>query len=168
MNKKQVGAFLKVMGKDEFRPTIRVAYVDKYENDYVLVATDGYKLAAVKMDEDVEPLVGKMIRREAIEKWYKLATGKSRLTGEELVAVSSDDYAQNNSYQEGTYPDWKKLIPSYEPEEGQTMMAFNAEFFKIVQDLDGENAIKVKLYGDLAPMVMKTERGVYIVMPMKG
>src|SRR5690606_8876481 len=138
MNKKQVGAFLKVMGKDDMRPVLKTAYIDKYNDRLVMVATDGYKLSAVYLDEDAEPLLGRLIRREAIERWYKLATGKSRLTGEELVRVSADDYAQHNEYQDGTYPQWQALVPKGEI-EGQGEMAFNAEFFKIVQDLEASD-----------------------------
>ena len=166
MNKKQLGAFLKVMSKDDSRPILKTAYIDKYDDKYVLVSTDGYKLAAVYVDEDVEPILGKMIRREAIEKWYKLATGKSRLTGEELVAVSADDYAQHGSYESGEYVKWQSIIPQIE-RAGQDVMMFNAEFFKIIQDMDGSEGIKVELYGKLAPMVVKSERLLAVVMPMK-
>lgn len=167
MNKKQVGALLKVMSKDGMRPTLCTGYVDTLDGRTVLVVTDGYKLAAVYMD-GAEELVGKMIRREAIERWYKLATGKSRLDGEELLAVASEDYGQHNGYYDDSkYPEWQKLIPqgTTEPQEG---MAFNAEYFKIMQDLDGADSLEVSLYGKLAPMVIRTERGLYMVMPMKG
>lgn len=166
MNKKQVGAFLKIMSKDSSRPILNTAYIDRYEGRRVMVATDGYKLAAVYLDEDAEPIVGKLIRREAIEKWYKLATGKSRLTGEELVAVSADDYAQHGSYQEGKYPEWQRLVPTSEP-EGQEVMHFNAEFMKIVQDMNGADSIQVELRGKLAPMMIKSEVSLAMVMPMK-
>lgn len=166
MNKKQLGAFLKVMSKDEMRPILCTAKVDRYDGRLVLVATDGYQLAAVNIDEDAQELEGRMIRRSALEKWYKLATGKSRLTGEELISVSADDYGQNGGYQDGNYPQWQGLVPRDEP-KGQETMHFNADFFKTVQDLDGENSVRVKLYGKLSPMVFETERGLYLVMPMK-
>lgn len=166
MNKKQVGAFLKVMSKDDMRPILCTAKVDRYNDKLYLVATDGYKLAAIELDEYADEIEGKMIRRSAIERWYKLATGKDRLTGEELVRLSAEDYAMNDGYQEGNYPQWQSLVPTGEPEP-QSTMHFNADYFKIIQDLDGEESIKVKLYGKLAPMVFETERGLYLVMPMK-
>lgn len=167
MNKKQVGALLKVMSKDETRPILCTAKIDVLDGKTVLVATDGYKLAAVNIMGDIDKTpVGLIIRREAIERWYKLATGKSRLTADELDGVISDDYGQHGSYVEGNYPEWKKMLPVGEP-EGQSLMAFNADFFKTVQDLDGENHIRVKLYGRLKPMVMESERGTYVVMPMR-
>lgn len=167
MNKKQLGAFLKVMSKDDMRPILCTAKIDLYNEVPHLVATNGYVLAAVKLDEDASELVGKMIRRDALEKWYKLATGKSRLTSEELISVSSDDYAQHNGYQDGNYPQWQSLVP-----EGvsvsQPEMAFNADFFKIIQDLDGADSVKVELFGKLSPMKITTDSGMYLVMPMKA
>lgn len=167
MNKKQVGAFLKVISKDKTRPVLCSAYIDMYNDEVHMVATDGYILSAIKMDEDAKELVGRMVRREAIERWYKLATGKSRFTGEELMAISSEDYAMNNGYLEGNYPEWQKLVPTGEKEK-QDSMAFNAEFFKIIQDVNGEAGVTVELYGKLAPMVVRTDKGLHMVMPMKS
>ena len=45
-------------------------------------------------------------------------------------------------------------------------MRFNADFFKVVQDLNGEDNLTINLYGETKPMVFKSERGIYIVMPM--
>lgn len=166
MNKKQVAALLKVISKDETRPeALRCAYIDKLGDKVVLVATDGYKLAAINLTEDHEHLVGRLIRREAIEKWYKLSTGKSRLI-DEIEQVSNEDYATHGSYVE-KYVNWQTVLPSYEP-DGQKQMKFNAEFFKIIQELDGTDDLVVTLYGDLAPMEIKTDRGYYLVMPMKN
>lgn len=173
MNKKQVAALLKVMSKDDTRPVLCSGYVDKFEDSVVLVVTDGYSLAAVKMN-GADELVGKIIRRDAIERWYKLTDGKSRLTGEELVRVSSDDYAHHGEYFDnegmtsGTtrYPEWQKLVPSGE-QQPQEAMSFNAEYMKQVQDLDGSDGLTVALYGKLAPMVVRTNNGLYLVMPRK-
>lgn len=166
MNKKQVAALLKVISKDETRPeALRCAYIDKYNDKVVMVATDGYKLAAIYLTEDHEHLVGRLVRREAIEKWYKLSTGKSRLI-DDIEQVSNEDYAASGSYAQN-YPKWQTVLPVTEP-DGQKVMRFNAEFFKLIQELDGADDLVVTLYGDLAPMEVKTERGFYLVMPMKN
>lgn len=166
MNKKQVAALLKVIGKDDMRKALTVAYIDKYEDNYVLVATDGTKLAAVYLDEYAEELVGAKLKREYIERWYKLATGKSRLNSDELKQLLTEQEAAGDSVTTD-YPNWQSAVPKVEP-EGQKQMKFNAEFFKIVQELDGADDIVVTLYGEVAPMQIKTERGFYIVMPMKN
>ena len=167
MNKKQVGALLKVMGKDEMRPILASVYIDKWGDDTVMVATNGYIMAILPLDtEDAEPLVGKMIRREAIERWYKLATGKSRLNTMELVQVASEDYGRHGSYQEGNYPKWQSVVPSGMA-DGADTIAFNADLAKALQDLDGSEGLEWKVYGKLQPLMANTDNGTYILMPRK-
>lgn len=159
MNKKQVGAFLKVIAKDDLRPVLTNATVSRYNGRQVLVGTDGHKFAAIYI-EDADELEGKLIPRSAIEVWYKLATGKSRLTGQELV----DSLAKHAT--DGQYPGWQKLIPEGDPVP-QSTMRFNAEFYKIMQDLIGADNMTVRLYGEVHPTVIESEDGVFVVMPMK-
>ena len=166
MNKKQVGAFLKVVGKDDMHPNLMQAKVDRYDGKLGLVGTNGYMLAVVFLDEDAEEIEGKVIRRDALERWYKLATGKDRLTGQELVRLSAEDYANHDGYSEHEFVPWQKAVPSNDPVP-QTTMRFNAEFFKIMQDLTGNADMTVKLYGEVHPMVIESEDGVFVVMPMK-
>lgn len=166
LNKKQVGALLKVISKDDSRPVLTTAKVDKWGDDIVLVATDGYVLVALQLDkEDGAELVGKLIRREAIERWYKLATGKSRLDTRELVEVSNEDYGQHGEYANYDYPQWQQLIKSHDVEVGE--IAFNADYAKVLQDLDGSDGLRYELNGSLAPMIANTERGTYVLMPRK-
>lgn len=161
MNKKQVNALLKVMSKDTLRPVLRNLYIDEYNGRTVVVATNGYILTAVNIEIEPEH-VGKSIKREAIEVWYKLATGRSRFDGgavDELVGNSA-----NLSNLE--YPKWQSLMPSSETEP-QEMMIFNAEYAKTLQDLSGENGLIWKLHGKISPMIATTENGMYVMMPMK-
>ena len=161
MNKKQVNAFLKVMSKDAMRPVLRNAHIDEYNGKTVLVATNGYILSSINIEVDSE-LVGKTIRREAIEVWYKLATGKSRFDGEavaELVGNSAN-------LSDIEYPKWQNVMPTSETKPQEAMM-FNAEYAKTLQDLSGESGLVWKLHGKLSPMVATTENGTYVMMPMK-
>ena len=167
MNKKQVGALLKVMGKDEMRPILASVYIDKWGDDTVMVATNGYVMAILQLDtEDAEPLVGKMIRREAIERWYKLATGKSRLNTMELVQVAAEDYGRHGSYQDGKYPTWQSVVPSGIA-DGADTIAFNADLAKTLQDLDGSEGLAWTVYGKLQPLMANTDNGTYLLMPKK-
>lgn len=165
MNKKQVAAFLKVMSKDISRPVICAAHIEMLDDKQVMVATDGYKLSAIYLDETIEELNGKLIRRTAFERWYKLADGKSRLTATELQTLLNDDFALNDGYLDGQYPEWQKLIPKeVEPQGG---MHFNADYVKIIQDLNGDESVSVDLYGSLAPMVVRHDVSLSLIMPMK-
>lgn len=167
LNKKQVGALLKVMGKDEMRPILASVYIDRWHDDTVLVATNGYVMAMLPLDaEDAEELVGKMIRREAIERWYKLATGKSRLNTMELVQVASEDYGQHGSYNDGEYPAWRSVVPSGIA-DGADTIAFNADLAKVLQDLDGSDGLAWTVYGRLQPLMANADNGTYLLMPKK-
>lgn len=167
LNKKQVGAFLKIMSKDDSRPVLCTASVSEYDGKLVLATTDGYQLTALTLDrEDGEVLLGKMVRRSAFEKWYKLATGKSRLTTQELVTIFNDDVASNGGEFDGNYPDWAQLIPKGETQD-QQIMSFNPDYFKNIVDVYDSKGVVVKLYGKLSPMVVTNDAGLSVVMPMK-
>ena len=167
LNKKQVGAMLKIMSKDTTRPILNTGYITEYKDNTVLVFTDGYVLAVLKLDAEVaKPLLGEMVRRNSFEKWYKLATGKSRLDTEELVNIANDDYATNNGYQMGEYPNVFNILPTTEP-EGQKVMSFNADYVKNVQDLFDSEGVTLELHGTLSPMVFKYDEHMAIVMPRK-
>ena len=170
MNRKQVNAFLKIMAKDKTRPVLNSAYVDELNGKMVLVATDGYVLTAVYIGEEARDYLGKRVTREAVERWYKLADGKSRLTGETLQELMEDDQ-YNSRYLDGKYPEWKRLMPTEADTSGfiQDMtISFNPNYVKMVQDLNGSEGVKMRLYGKLAPMVIESEVSLSVVMPMKG
>ncbi len=164
MNRKQVNAFLKVMSKDTSRPVLCSALVDKYNDKAVLVATDGYVLTAVYLGETDESYIGKRITRESIEKWYKLADGKSRLTGESLQDLMEDD-VHNGREISGNYPQWQQLVPG-EPQPTE-FIAFNADFAKVVQDLNASDGLRFTLNGKLGAMVSDTDVALTLIMPLK-
>ena len=160
MNKKQVNALLKVMSKDTMRPVLRNAYIDEYEGRTVLVATDGYMLTALNIEIDSEH-VGKSIKREAIEVWYKLAVARSRFDGEAIAELANN----KANLSDLNYPKWQGPIDR--EQSAQDAMMFNADYAKTLQDLSGEIGLVWKLHGKLSPMIARTENGMYVMMPMK-
>lgn len=170
MNRKQVNAFLKIMSKDTIRPVLCSAYIDKWNGNNVIVATDGYMLTALKFDDIDDQYVGKRISREAIEKWYKLADGKSRFTGEIIQELMEDD-VHNARNMSDEYPKWQQLMPSLVDTDAfikDTSISFNADFTKIAQDLLNSGSVTMKLYGKLSPMIIDNEVAMIMIMPMKG
>ena len=169
MDRKQVNAFLKVMSKDKTRPVLCSAYIDEYKGKGVLVATDGYVLVAVRLEDIEQDHIGKRVSREAVERWYKLADGRSRLSGADLQEMMEFDQF-NKSYLDGVYPQWQQLVPSKVDVDAfisDTSISFNANYAKILQDVRGIDCLTLKMYGKLAPMVHEDETGLYILMPMK-
>lgn len=165
MNRKQVNAFLKVMSKDVTRPVLCSTLVDKFNDKPVLVVTDGYILAAVYMEDVDDSYIGKRITRAAIERWYKLADGKSRLTGETIQELMEDD-VHNGRDMYGDYPKWQGIVPK---ETGAVdTIAFNADFAKTLQDLNGKEGLTYKLSGKMGAMVADTDVAFAMLMPLKA
>lgn len=168
LNKKQVGALLKVVGKDSIRPILENIKIQEHEQKIYAVATNSYVGAALELDaEDAEPIKGKLIRRSALEKWHKLATGKNRLTTQELVEVSSQDYADNGSYEEGDYPNILEIIPEHDVTEPIERLGVNAEYYKILQDL-ADKPLHYNFHGAIRGVTAVNEGDLFIIMPIKG
>lgn len=164
MNRKQVNAFLKIMSKDTSRPVLCSTLVDSFRGKAALVAIDGYVLTAVYLGETDDSYIGKRITRTAIEKWYKLADGKSRLTGETIQELMEDD-VHNGRELYGDFPKWQQIVPK----ESQAVdtIAFNADFAKTVQDLNAVDGLTLTLNGKLGAMVSDTEVAYTLIMPLK-
>lgn len=165
MNRKQVNAFLKVMSKDTSRPVLCSTLIDEFNGRRGLVATDSYVLTIVYLDYIEDSHIGKRITRQALEKWYKLADGKSRLTGEELQDLLEDD-VHNGRDVSGNYPEWQLLVPK--ETSAVDTIAFNADFAKIVQDLNGTAGVTMKLTGKLGAMIVETDTSYSLIMPLKS
>nr|DAV61453.1 MAG TPA: DNA polymerase III subunit beta [Caudoviricetes sp.] len=164
MNKKQLGAFLKVVYKGKDRPALTNILIDRIKGRTCLVGTNGVILAAVFVD-GLDEWVGRQIARIDLEASYKAMTSRvSDLFGASEVAEIMD----NGRNVTTKFPDYMSIITPYLEGEpvGQARMSFNADFFKLVQDINGEGNITVDLHGEIKPMVFKSERGIYIVMPM--
>lgn len=171
--KKQVQSLLKVISKDKYREAITCGYVDVFNGELSLFGTDGYHLTVMKLgvegvDADRHPLKGRLIRREAIERWVKLATGKSRLNVDEVAKISNDDYGLHGSYVEAKYPNVLNILEGL---NGSTVpmgrVMFNANLMKNIQDVHGDASVKVEFYGEIAPMLIKSETVTSVVMPMR-
>lgn len=164
MNRKQVNAFLKVMSKDTSLPVLCSTLVDEFNGKRGLVATDGYVLTIAYLDDVDDSYVGKRITRTAIEKWYKLADGKSRLTGETIQELMEDD-VHNGRELYGDFPKWQQIVPK----ESQAVdtIAFNADFAKTVQDLNAVDGLTYTLNGKLGAMVSDTDVAYTMLMPLK-
>jgi DNA polymerase III sliding clamp (beta) subunit (PCNA family) len=165
LTKKQVKSLLEVISSDDTRPMLQQVKIDTFEDKPVLVATDGYVLAAINLDDSVLPEVGKMIDRSEIVKWYKLATNKDIFSEATLLELPK-------THIEGVYPVWQKLVPEAKDFSAQASMRFNAQYMATIQTLaarDGYNAgLCWELYGKLSPLVARDESGTYLVMPLKG
>lgn len=166
MNRKQVGAFLKIMSNDQVRPVLCTAYVDVFRGKTVLVTTDSYILSAVYIPDVDEDMIGKIITRKAIEIWYKLADGKSYFDSETIRELVLDD-ERNNRNTDMQYPKWQSIVERLEQSAVDTI-SFNADYAKKVQDLNGTAGLTLVLNGKLGGMVCDNDIAYSIIMPLKG
>jgi DNA polymerase III sliding clamp (beta) subunit (PCNA family) len=169
LNKKQVGALLKVIPKLDSRPLLDGLRVTQKDGQWYAIATNGYVLVILHLDNDTDGIKEGTIRQDAIERWHRLATGKNRLTTHELInTVWADDYAHHNSYAKNEYPDMFALLEAGEAEiEATPKLTFNAEYMKLIQDITNK-PVTYTLHGTMKPMVARDEGNTYVLMPIKG
>lgn len=164
MNKKRLTAFVKMIYKDDDRPALCNALIDRIKGRTCLVGSNGVMMAIVWMD-GLDDYVGKQISRIDLEAKAKAMGGR---VADVLTVFDIEELVNIGRKVDTEYPNYMSIISPYLDGEpvGQPQMRFNAEFFKQVQDLDGDKFLVVDLYGETKPMVFKSERGIYIVMPM--
>jgi hypothetical protein len=170
MNKTQVGNLLKVIPKDG-HTSLEVVYIDTTEDHYSLVATNGHVLVSFTIDNRVirgmEELVGKQIRRRYIERWYKLADRKSVLDSDALIELYNLQHVDGQDVTTN-FPDYKRFLPRQDRIQSLTgEVGFNANYMKLCQDIEGADYMRWNIGQPLEPIFSYTERGKYVVMPIK-
>lgn len=159
LNKKQVGALLKVLSSDKTRPVLmELAICADSSDQTVLVATDGYVLAALPA-ADLKDLRGKSITRDSLTRWYKLASTRDALSAGELKDIAGEP--------SGMYPNWNALIDQQHPSEIASVIV-NAEFMAIMQKLAGDEPLKYKFHGPHGALIADRDGARYVVMPLKA
>lgn len=165
LSKKQLKAFLEVMSSDTSRPVLNHAKIDTYDGHPVLVATDGYVLTALRLTDDVLPIVGQLIPRTELIKWHKLANTKDRLTEKDIIpmAVPDDKGFHNGNAQ---YPEWQKLIPT----EVGSLPSFtlNANYLLTMQVINETPLTWQFGITKLTPVIARANNNLYLVMPLKS
>lgn len=163
LTKRQVKALLEVISADESRPVLTHAKIDTFNDQTVLVATDSYKLAAINLDPKiVKPILGQLIPRAELQKWYKLATNKDFLTDTDLLTITVKES------EVGKYPQWQQLVPDKKKFSALAGIGLNASYLLTIQTLIDTTALMLEFYGPLMPVVIRHDQNTYIVMPIKG
>lgn len=162
MNKSQVKALLDVISTDEIRPVLTYALIDEFEDRLTLIATDGYALAAIALantDKELCALYkGKLISRQSLTRWYKLASVKDILGTEELLGMAE-------SIESMHYPQWQSIAKNHEP-ENTTRIAFNPQYVVTFTKLAGSN-LSFTLKGNGGAMLARHDDNLYLLMPLR-
>ncbi|WP_139319457.1 hypothetical protein [Gordonia sp. CNJ-863] len=158
LTKKQVGALLKVLSSDISREVLTELSVSKDESGHtVLVATDGYVLAVLPAG-DFSDIADKTISRDALTRWYKLASTKDLLTSEELHELAGEPA--------GVYPNWLRQIRDATPGAIEQVI-LNPDYLVTMEKLAGDG-LAYTTHGQLGALVASREGARYVVMPKKA
>lgn len=159
MNKKQVKAFLNVMGKGREREILCGTLVYELNGKRGLIATDGYIMAMIYMDGIADNLKGRWIDRDMIDRWYKLAGGKDILTGADIAEMVSEKYTEKEYPKVGEY-----LKPEISP---VSRISFNVEYLRTIQQLNNDTPVILEFNGENSKIIIDNEIMYSIIMPLK-
>ena len=153
MKKQQVKAILDIT-KNEYRQPLTYLQIDLYNDKPVLVATDSYTLIALYADESMRDKIGHGITRNTLEVWYKLASGRDTLDFTELETEKHD-----------TFPKWQQILEATE-QKPSDQLGFDSKLASRLETIAGER-LYYKLSGNDRAMVANTEKGLFVLMPLK-
>ena len=159
MNKKQVKAFLNVMGKGREREILCGALVYELNGKLGLIATDGYILSMIYMETIGDNLEGKWIDRNMIDRWYKLAGAKDILTGADLTEMVSEKYTERE------YPKVDEILKS--ETSPISRISFNAEYLTTIQQINNGIPVELNFNGENGKIIIDNEITYSIIMPIK-
>jgi len=170
LSKKQVGAFLKIMGNDNLHPQYMGAYIDILGSDVVLVTTNRHSIA-ILYTEIEQGYVGRTISRKTIETWYKLANGREKFTSEVVQKLADNDIEpMEHTIDDIIRNNWGQIVPLGKGDltefQDNRVISFNSELGVQLQVLDNVGYMCWTINGKLKPLVHKSERGIYGLMPI--
>lgn len=162
LNKRQVGALLKVISADTARPVLtELAITTDKTGQAVLVATDGYVMAALPAGE-LSDLKGKTITRDSLTRWYKLAAARDTLKVAELRDMAGDP--------SGEYPAWEQQLNNMTPGAVDQLLV-NPDYLKVMEQLAGDlgrsKTLTYTFHGVYGALVAEHNGARYVVMPLK-
>lgn len=163
LNKRQVKSLLDIISKEEHRHIINCVTVQEVGGKFYLVATDSYKMALLAVEsEELLKFKDKLLNREALTKWYKLASAKNYLTERTLVEMFKDE--SNLNLVSGDYPRVEKLINvTPTPVDG---FKFNASYMLSLETLNGGEPLEYKTSGYASPAIAEHDGNKFIIMPI--
>jgi hypothetical protein len=159
LTKKQVKALLDVISADTSRPVLCTAYIRRSgDGQTYLVATDGYVLTKL-YSPGLAAHEGKFLKRESLIRWTKLAGTKDVLADEEIIEMLTNDDV-------GSFPATDPLLENLTP-TGQTVFNVNPKYLVTMEQL-ADTALQWTVHGGTNPYIARSDKNVYVVMPLKS
>lgn len=158
LNKKQVGAVIKILSNHPDRPMMEYLRIDTMDNqpNLVTVATNGFVMAVIQTGLSAEVhrnLIGKGVHLDEFKRWYATASNKD-LFGEEQVMEATTDI---------NYPfDWHRAIPATPAPVNQVFV--DPDLMKLLEGAAG-TPLCYTAYGDNTALIAKEAGNMYLIMP---
>jgi hypothetical protein len=161
LNKRQVKSLLDIISKEEHRHIINCVTVQEVDGKFYLVATDSYKMALLVVDsEELLEFKDKLLNREVLTRWYKLASAKDYLTERTLVGMFKD----GDNLVSGDYPRVEGLMNvTPTPVDG---FKFNASYMLSLETLNGGEPLEYKTSGYRSPAIAEHDGNKFVIMPI--
>lgn len=161
LNKRQVKSLLDIISKEEHRHVINCVTVQEVDGKFYLVATDSYKMAMLEVEsEELLKFKDKLLNREALTKWYKLASAKNYLTEDTLAKMFEEESKQVS----GDYPRVEGLMNvTPTPVDG---FKFNANYMLSLETLNGGEPLEYKTSGYRSPAIAEHDGNKFVIMPI--
>lgn len=161
LNKRQVKSLLDIISKEEHRHIINCVTVQEVDGKFYLVATDSYKMAMLEVEsEELLKFKDKLLNREALTKWYKLASAKNYLTEDTLAKMFEEESKQVS----GDYPRVEGLMNvTPTPVDG---FKFNANYMLSLETLNGGEPLEYKTSGYRSPAIAEHDGNKFVIMPI--
>ena len=162
LSKRQVKSLLDIISKEEHRHIINCVTVQEVDGKFYLVATDSYKMAMLEVEsEELLKFKDKLLNREALTKWYKLASAKNYLTEDTLAKM----FGEESNLVSGDYPRVEGLMNvTPTPVDG---FKFNASYMLSLETLNGGEPLEYKTSGYASPAIAEHDGNKFVIMPVK-
>lgn len=159
-----------VASDDDARPALNYVSVDKWNDQDVLVACDGFHLAVVPVElDDVERASGKFIHREALVEVarYVKAHRKPRIKdGDEMIDLVLDEgrigypgILLDRQVEDIHYPNWKDIVPPLDKLKATVNVCFDASLLASLAQVFNETYLELRMSGERTAILVETPDG---------
>jgi hypothetical protein len=98
--------------------------------------------------------IGQGITRNTLEVWYKLASGRDML---DFTTLEIEEHAN--------FPKWQGIVEKME-QKPSDQLGFDSKLASRLETIAGEQ-LYYKLSGNDGAMIANTEKGLFVLMPLK-
>lgn len=167
----ELKALLICAGKKDIRYYLNGVYFESSPHGLVAVATDGHRLLAINLPNELQEGVSAIVPRALIEIAVKTKAPTIDITIEnDHVTLLSAGQSTSGALTDGKFPEYKRVIP--EKASGERTADFNNEYLvdfdKVGKLLQGGELARVVQNGLSAALVhFSDNNAIGVVMPMR-